>query len=91
MGLAPDPVTKEVQKNVELAKQNIELLALLKEKTKGNLTDDENNDVNNLKNLKKLIFIAIKVSGEDINKIFRKNIEGNITLFNYIFIIKLFT
>lgn len=41
LGLAPDPMTKKVRKNTELAKQNIDLLGLLKEKTKGNLTPDE--------------------------------------------------
>lgn len=41
MGLAPDPATNKIHKNVELAKHNIEILTLLKEKTKGNLTPDE--------------------------------------------------
>lgn len=40
-GIAPDPMTGKVTKNLELAKQNIDLLALLKDKTKGNLTKDE--------------------------------------------------
>lgn len=42
LGVAPDPVTKKIQKNVELAKQNIEILAMLQAKTKGNLSDEEN-------------------------------------------------
>jgi len=41
MGLAPDPATNKKQKNLELARQNIELLALLQQKTKGNLSPDE--------------------------------------------------
>jgi hypothetical protein len=41
LGLAPDPVTNKTQKNIELAKQNIDILGLLKEKTKGNLSKDE--------------------------------------------------
>ena len=41
MGLAPDPMTQKKSKNIELAKQNIELLALLQQKTKGNLTSEE--------------------------------------------------
>jgi len=41
LGLAPDPMTQKVTKNVDLARQNIEILSLLKEKTKGNLTADE--------------------------------------------------
>ncbi len=41
MGLAPDPATNKKSKNLELARQNIELLAVLQQKTKGNLTPDE--------------------------------------------------
>lgn len=41
LGLTPDPVTKKKVKNIELAKQNIEVLELLQSKTKGNLTTDE--------------------------------------------------
>lgn len=41
LGLAPDPVTNQVVVNLELAKQNIEILSLLQQKTKGNLTPDE--------------------------------------------------
>jgi hypothetical protein len=41
LGLAPDSATNKVQKNLELAKQNIEILAILKDKTKGNLTTQE--------------------------------------------------
>ena len=48
MGIAPDPTTKKIQKNIELARQNIDLLALLKDKTKGNLSSDENQLMENL-------------------------------------------
>jgi hypothetical protein len=41
LGEAPDPETDEVATNLTLAKQNIDLLALLEDKTKGNLTGDE--------------------------------------------------
>jgi len=41
MGLAPDPNTKKVQKNSVMAKQNIEILVMLQNKTKGNLSVDE--------------------------------------------------
>jgi hypothetical protein len=36
-----DPETGESVQNLELAKHNIDLLRVLEEKTKGNLTDDE--------------------------------------------------
>jgi len=42
LGVAPDPVTKKTEVNLEMARQNIEILALLQEKTRGNLTEDEN-------------------------------------------------
>jgi hypothetical protein len=41
MGLVPDPVTGKIQKNILIAKQNIDIIHLLKEKTAGNLEQDE--------------------------------------------------
>jgi hypothetical protein len=41
LGLAPDPASGQMQKDLAMAKQDIELLALIWEKTKGNLTDEE--------------------------------------------------
>ena len=41
LGAAPNPSTGKHQKNLLAAKQNIDLLALIREKTKGNLTKDE--------------------------------------------------
>jgi hypothetical protein len=40
-GDAPDPVTGERERNLPLARQTIDLLAMLQEKTHGNLTGDE--------------------------------------------------
>jgi hypothetical protein len=37
----PDPVTKKAERNLEAAKQTIDILAILKDKTKGNLSEDE--------------------------------------------------
>jgi hypothetical protein len=37
----PDPVTKKAERNLEAAKQTIDILAILKEKTRANLSDDE--------------------------------------------------
>ena len=36
-----DPITGKKERNLFLARQNIDLLGMLKEKTKGNLTSDE--------------------------------------------------
>jgi len=41
MGLAPDPSTGKTEKNLEMARFNIDLLMLLKTKTKGNLDSEE--------------------------------------------------
>ena len=41
LGEAPHPETNEVTTDLALAKQNIDLLGLLEEKTKGNLSGDE--------------------------------------------------
>ena len=41
LGEAPDPETGQIQKNLPLARQTIDLIGVLEEKTKGNLTGDE--------------------------------------------------
>ena len=41
MGLEKNPQTGAVEKDLELARFNIDMLGLLKEKTKNNLTDEE--------------------------------------------------
>lgn len=41
LGEAPDPETNQIATSLPLAKQNIDILGLLEEKTKGNLTGDE--------------------------------------------------
>jgi hypothetical protein len=40
-GEAPNPETGSVEKNLPLARQTIDLIAMLEEKTRGNLTGDE--------------------------------------------------
>ena len=41
LGDAPDPAGTEPSPNLELARQTIDVLGLLEEKTRGNLTGDE--------------------------------------------------
>ncbi|HSB05312.1 MAG TPA: DUF1844 domain-containing protein [Thermodesulfobacteriota bacterium] len=41
LGEIPDPTTKQSVKELPLAKQTIDLIGMLKEKTKGNLTPEE--------------------------------------------------
>ena len=40
-GKIEDPVTKQKTKNLTMAKQTIDVLGMLEEKTKGNLTEEE--------------------------------------------------
>jgi hypothetical protein len=41
LGDMPDPTTGQISKNLPLAKQTIDLLGLLREKTRNNLQEDE--------------------------------------------------
>jgi hypothetical protein len=43
LGAVPDPETGKTEKNLPLAKQTIDLLGLLREKTRNNLTPEEDN------------------------------------------------
>ncbi len=48
LGLIDDPVTGKNTKNLPAAKQTIDILGMLDEKTRGNLTDDEENMLKNI-------------------------------------------
>ena len=41
LGAAPDPATGRLEANLQLARQTIDLIALLQEKTRGNLNGEE--------------------------------------------------
>lgn len=41
LGRLPNPITKQSHKNLATARHFVDTLAMLAEKTKGNLTDDE--------------------------------------------------
>ena len=62
LGLAPDPMTSKIQKNLEHARQNIELLGILKEKTKGNLSNDETKLLDGLLTEARLKFVEVSRS-----------------------------
>ena len=48
LGLMENPQTGKVERNLNLAKQTIDIIAMLHEKTKGNLSHDEENLTENL-------------------------------------------
>lgn len=60
LGLLEDPATGQKTRNIIVAKQTIDLLALLEEKTKGNLTLDEANVLKNILYELRLLYIKEK-------------------------------
>lgn len=60
MGLAPNPSTQQVEKDLEMARFHIDLLALLKEKTKNNLEKEEQAFLDSVLNDLQLKFVQIK-------------------------------
>ena len=48
LGEIPDPATQKREKDLPLAKQTIDILGILKEKTRGNLTPDEERLMENI-------------------------------------------
>ena len=48
LGEVPDPATGKQQEDLAMAKQTIDLIAMLEEKTRGNLTSDEENLVKHI-------------------------------------------
>ena len=48
LGELPDPQTNEKKKDLPLAKHTIDTIAMLKEKTSGNLTGDEEKFIENV-------------------------------------------
>lgn len=61
LGLIEDPATGKKVKNLPVAKQTIDILGMLEEKTKGNLADDEKNMLKNI--LYDLRMIYVKEQG----------------------------
>lgn len=59
MGLAPNPQSGEVTKDKNMARFNIDLLLVLQEKTKGNLTSDEEKFLENLVNDLQMKYVSI--------------------------------
>lgn len=59
LGLTPTPENK-IEIDKPLARFNIDLLNILKEKTKNNLTEDEKNLLENILNDLQLNFVQVK-------------------------------
>ena len=63
-GMFPDPVTKQVTKNLPAAKQVIDILGMLQEKTKGNLSTEEASILEESLYSLRIYFVQIKEKGE---------------------------
>jgi len=59
LGELPDPHTQETGHNLPLAKQTIDILGMLQEKTQGNLAEDEENLLKNLLYELRMKYVAI--------------------------------
>ncbi len=48
LGKLPDPISNEKKVDLTMAKHSIGIIEMLKEKTKGNLTEEENRLIDNI-------------------------------------------
>jgi hypothetical protein len=60
LGLAPNPMTNKIEKDLNLARFNIDLLQTLADKTKGNLTQDEQRFLDSLLTDLQMKFVQAK-------------------------------
>jgi Domain of unknown function (DUF1844) len=60
LGATEDPMTGKREKNLSLAKQTIDILGMLEEKTQGNLTKDEEKMLKNMLYDLRMIYIKEK-------------------------------
>jgi len=60
LGLIEDPATGKKVKNLALAKQTIDILGMLEEKTRGNLTKEEENMLKNILYDLRIIYVKEK-------------------------------
>jgi len=61
LGVVENPVTKKTEKELPVARQTIDLIELLKDKTDGNLTEEESKLMDNV--LHELRMLYIKSAG----------------------------
>jgi hypothetical protein len=60
LGLVPDPLTKETKVELALAKNTIDLLIIIRKKTKGNLSTEEKGFLDNILKDLQMKFVEIK-------------------------------
>jgi hypothetical protein len=59
LGIVPDPITQQTTKELPQAKYNIDLLGILKEKTQGNLTSEEEQALEQILYELRMIYIEV--------------------------------
>ena len=64
LGKIPSPVTNKIERSLEQAKHSIDILEMLREKTKGNLTPDEDKVLKNAIADLQINFIHEQAKGE---------------------------
>jgi len=60
LGKVEDPSTGKKNINIDLAKHTVDMIAMLEEKTRGNLTDEENNLIRALLDEIRMAFVEAK-------------------------------
>ena len=60
LGVISEPGSDKKMKNLILAKQTIDILGVIEEKTRGNLTDDEKNMLKNILHDLRLMYVKEK-------------------------------
>lgn len=60
LGLAPNPMTNETERDLNLARFNIDLLRMLRDKTRGNLNPDEQKFIESIVTDLQMKFVTAK-------------------------------
>ncbi|MBN1283058.1 MAG: DUF1844 domain-containing protein [Proteobacteria bacterium] len=63
MGLVPHPSTGKPEKNLPLAKETIDLIAMLQEKTRGNLSEQESRLMEHVLYDLRMMYVEVKKQG----------------------------
>jgi len=66
MGKLKNPLTDTIERNLEQAEMSIDMLDMIKKKTEGNLSEEENKFLTQTLNELKMNFMDEKNKGEDI-------------------------
>jgi len=63
MGLLQNPATGKQERNLDLAKQTIDLIGMLQDKTKGNLSDQESKLIEQVLYELRLVYVELQKQG----------------------------